>query len=84
VAAQCGDVKQDIVYFGDTINTAARIQAYCKEAGRDLLISGELMARMPASDKWIAEHLGAVHLRGRDAEIELLALAPARGADSAP
>ena len=33
VASQVGDSKQEIVYFGDTINTAARIQGECKRLG---------------------------------------------------
>lgn len=43
VAGECGDDKREIVYFGDSINTTARIQEVCKETGRQLLISGELM-----------------------------------------
>lgn len=74
VAAQCGDVKQQIVYFGDTINTAARVQDYSKQAGRDLLISGELLEMMQGQVFWNAESLGAVHLRGRESEIELYAI----------
>ena len=30
VASECGDHKQEIVYFGDTVNTAARIEQQCK------------------------------------------------------
>ena len=34
VVAQCGDFNQEIVYFGDTVNTAARVQQRCKDVGR--------------------------------------------------
>ena len=46
VAGECGDDKRQIVYFGDTINTAARIQEACKVFDRTLLLSGELVGRM--------------------------------------
>lgn len=46
VAGECGDDKREIVYFGDTINTTARIQEACKELGRPLLVSGELLREM--------------------------------------
>ena len=72
VAAQCGDVKQEIVFFGDTINTTARIEQYCKVAGRDLLVSGELWDRLPKADDWQSEVTGSVVLRGRQEEMELV------------
>lgn len=74
VAAQCGDIKQEIVFFGDTINTTARIEQYCKQAGRDLLISAELYDKLPTSDAWKAEPIGPVLLRGRQHEIDLIAI----------
>jgi adenylate cyclase len=75
VASQCGDVKQEIVYFGDTINAAARIEQYCKQAGRKLLISQDLAARLPDQASWNFESVGSVQLRGRTAEMSLLAVA---------
>ncbi len=74
VAAQCGDIKQEIVFFGDTINTTARIEQYCKQANRDLLISDQLYDQLPDSGDWQADSLGPVLLRGRQHEIGLLAV----------
>jgi len=74
VAAQCGDIKQEIVFFGDTINTAARIEQYCKEANRDLLISDELYDKLPTSKDWTIEPIGPVLLRGRQHETNLIAV----------
>ena len=72
VAAQCGDVKQEIVFFGDTINTTARIEQYCKVADRDLLVSGDLWERLPKSENWQSEVTGSVVLRGRREEMKLV------------
>ena len=44
VAGECGDDKREIGYFGDTINTTARIQEACKELQRPLLVSGNSCA----------------------------------------
>jgi len=74
VASQCGDVKQEMVYFGDTINTASRIEHYCKEVGRKLLISEDLAAQLPNRSVWQFEDVGAVQLRGRSSEMSLLAV----------
>jgi len=74
VASLCGDTKQEMVYFGDTINTAARIEQYCKEVGRKLLISEDLAAGLANRSIWHFEDVGAVRLRGRAEEMSLLAL----------
>ena len=34
-----GEIKTEIVYHGDVLNTAARIQSLCKNYHTDLLIS---------------------------------------------
>ena len=43
LSPESGDDKREIVYFGDTINTTARIAAYCKDTGKDLLVSQALL-----------------------------------------
>ncbi len=74
VAGECGDDKREIGYFGDTINTTARIQEACKELGRPLLMSGELLRRMELEPAYSAVSLGNVKLRGREREIELFTI----------
>ena len=71
VAGECGDDKRQIVYFGDTINTAARIQEACKVFDRPLLLSGELIGRMALLPGYRATSLGRAKLRGREHEVEL-------------
>jgi class 3 adenylate cyclase len=74
VAGECGDSKQEIVYFGDTINTAARIEAECKELDVPLLISGDLLDRMRLPSGLREELRGTTRLRGRDRETSLFTL----------
>jgi adenylate cyclase len=71
VAGECGDDKREIVYFGDTINTAARIQEACKELGHPLLVSGELLRQMNLPSRHRATSLGKAKVRGREKEVEL-------------
>src|SRR3546814_12401672 len=49
VAGECGDDKREIVYFGDTINTAARIQ----EIGR-ACVGKECVSQ--CRSRWSPEH----------------------------
>lgn len=71
VAAQIGDSKQQIVYFGDTVNTAARIQAQCKTQGVPLLVSGDLLAAIRVPVGLHCKPLGNVRLRGRAGDTAL-------------
>ena len=74
VAGECGDDKREIVYFGDTINVAARIQEASKDHDLPLLVSGELMDRIALPDAYRASSLGTHLLRGRSHGIELLSV----------
>jgi adenylate cyclase len=71
VAGECGDDKREIVYFGDTINTAARIQEACKSYEQPMLVSGDLLERMQLDDEYKIADIGKVQLRGREHETEL-------------
>ncbi|HLZ01553.1 MAG TPA: adenylate/guanylate cyclase domain-containing protein [Bradyrhizobium sp.] len=75
VISECGDSRRQIAYFGDTVNVAARLQAHCKEAGRPLLVSGELFRLLPKGNDLVVDPLGPTRLRGRAAPIEIFALA---------
>lgn len=74
VASECGDHKQEIVYFGDTVNTAARIEQQCKAFDCPFLISGDLLQRTELPSGLRAESKGMIQLRGRAEEMELFAV----------
>jgi adenylate cyclase len=77
VAGECGDAKLAIVYLGDTLNTAARMEEVGKTLDRDCLISDALLARLTLPPTLCAAPLGKVQLRGRRQPIALHALYPA-------
>jgi adenylate cyclase len=58
---------------GDTVNLAARLEAYTKEAGRALLFDGATCAALAEDVE--REALGTISVRGRDAPVEIYALA---------
>ncbi|MHC2252876.1 adenylate/guanylate cyclase domain-containing protein [Bradyrhizobium embrapense] len=74
VIGECGDSRRQIAYFGDTVNVTARLQAHCKEAGRPLLISGELLRLLPPDHDFGIAPLGSTQLRGRAAAIDIFAV----------
>src|SRR5437773_5939226 len=74
VSAQIGDLKREIVYNGDVLNTTARIQNECNKYHRDFLVSGTLMNRLKPINGFQWEKIDAVTLRGKETEMELFSL----------
>ena len=61
---EIGKIKKEVTYFGDVINTTARIQGLCKEKSQRIVISESLMARLPLNN-YHFESLGDIQLRGK-------------------
>jgi adenylate cyclase len=74
VISECGSSRRQLAYFGDTVNVTARLQEYCKEAGRNLLISADLLSHLRPNPDVLIEPLGPAQLRGRAAAIEVFAV----------
>ncbi len=76
VISQCGDQKQEISFYGDTINTTARVVQQCKPYGKALLATGELMRKMDLPDTFHAQLVGTERLRGREQPTDLFSVVP--------
>ena len=74
VTAEIGDLKKEIVYSGDVLNTAARIQSLCNELGQQLIASEELVSEMDLPAFVAARPLGDVDLRGKAQPVTLVGL----------
>jgi len=74
VAGEMGSVKKEIVFLGDTVNTAARIQELCRETGERVIASAELIDRLELPPGIAKRPLGDLRLRGKGAELGLYAL----------
>jgi class 3 adenylate cyclase len=74
VISECGDSRRQVAYFGDTMNVTARLQEYCKEVGRALLVSADLLRLVRPGSDLVVEALGPTQLRGRAAAVEVFAV----------
>lgn len=74
VISQIGDQIQKLSYFGDTVNTAARIEQQCKALNSWMLISSELLSRTRLPPAYRSQCLGNVQLRGREHPTELFTI----------
>ena len=48
VVGEVGDIKSEIVFHGDVINTTSRIERLCSDLNEKLLISGDVLEKLPA------------------------------------
>jgi adenylate cyclase len=74
ITAQIGELKSEIAYNGDVLNTTARIQALCNQLGHKLLVSVELMKILSLGTEYTVVELGPVPLRGKAEALELCAV----------
>jgi adenylate cyclase len=74
VAGEMGSVKKEIVFLGDTVNTAARIQEFCRQTGHRVLGSATLVDRLELPSGISKRPLGDLRLRGKESEVVLYAL----------
>ncbi len=82
VVSQLGDVKRELVFSGDPVNTAARILELTKALEAPVLASAEVLAGAVLPDGVEATVRGEHLLRGRSSETTLVALS--RRADVLP
>lgn len=64
-AGEIGALKKEIVFTGDVLNTAARLQAMGKEFETDLVFSEDLNHLIGNKQAFSTKHLGEILLRGK-------------------
>lgn len=74
IAGELGELKQEIVYVGDPLNVAARLEEHAKRTRNGLVVSDELLARMRLPEELDARPLGSIDVRGRGEGIAVSAL----------
>lgn len=74
VTAEIGVDHHKITYFGDVVNTTARLEALCKSVDRPVLMSSDLFDFTVLPTGIRAEPLGTYMLKGRDQPLGVVAL----------
>jgi adenylate cyclase len=74
VVGEMGDYRREITMLGDVVNTTARIEQACRDAGKPAILSGTLMDALALPPEFGAEPLGPMPLRGKSEAIDLYAL----------
>ena len=71
---EIGALKKEIVFTGDVLNTAARLQTLGKEYQTDLVFSEELHRLLSVDHPFSVQQLGQFTLRGKSQETGLFTL----------
>lgn len=66
-----GEVKKEIVYVGDVLNTTARIAEECKKAQQDFLLSGEIYTHLDEQLQHPCQFYDQLQLRGKEEEVKV-------------
>lgn len=74
MVAEVGDLKRDIAYHGDVLNTASRIQDCCNAFDRKILISENLETAIDCISKDHFELMGDIQLRGKERQVKIYAV----------
>ncbi len=72
--AEVGEIKREIAFHGDVLNTAARITSKCNEVGEPFLVSETLMSAAGKSHPYRFDRIGEVPLRGKQHAVNLFAV----------
>lgn len=73
-AVEIGEVKRDIAYHGDTLNTASRIQGVCNEYNKGFLVSEYLFRKLGENLNIKSEWLGTTLLKGKAEKVGLVSI----------
>ena len=72
--AEVGEIKKELAYHGDVLNTAARIQGKCNDYKRKLLISDQLKTHFDKQTNYGFEFLCDVLLKGKEKAVNIYAV----------
>jgi adenylate cyclase len=73
-AVEVGDIKRDIAYHGDTLNTAARIQSVCNTYNKKMLTSAHIWENTGIEKYYKTESLGVIALKGKNKPVEIISM----------
>lgn len=74
VTGEVGDSKREIVFHGDVLNTASRIQAQCNPLKKSFLVSEDILNKIKLGKKYRSESLGEFTLRGKTSGVQLYSI----------
>ena len=69
-ATEIGDIKREIAYHGDVLNTAARLEKKCNEFNEKLIITQHVIDQIQSNNGYNFKFLSDLPLRGKSENIK--------------
>jgi adenylate cyclase len=82
ISGEVGGSKRDIVFHGDVMNTASRLEQATRDLDRRFLVSADALGRLAGTERYALEPLGPRVVRGRAAPVEVYACAEGQPLES--
>lgn len=71
---EIGDIKREIAFHGDVLNTAARLEKKCNDFGESFIISQHVIDRISSDNKYHFKLLSDLPLRGKTESLKFYAV----------
>jgi len=72
--AEIGDIKREIAYHGDVVNTASRLRSACNEFKKLLLVSEYVIRNIETVGDHKIEEMGSVKLKGKSNDVKVFSI----------
>lgn len=69
-----GSIKKEIVYYGDVLNTTARIQDECNKHNQSFLLSEYILNNVEIPEYLRSEIVGELQLKGKEKKVKIFGL----------
>ena len=74
---EVGEIKKELAYHGDVLNTAARIQGKCNDFQKRLLVSESIKIKLENQHLFDFSGIGDISLKGKAKKVKLYGVEPA-------
>ena len=74
IRGEIGEIKSEIIFSGDVMNTTSRIESLCGKLNEPFLISQQLMSKFPDNVRGKFVSKGQFKLKGKQNELEVFGL----------
>lgn len=71
MVAEVGQLKSEIAFHGDVLNTTSRIQGFCHELNETLLITETLRVRLSTDSNYTYSPHGPISLKGKEKQVKV-------------
>ena len=78
-ATEIGDIKREIAFHGDVLNTAARLEKKCNEFNEKIIVTQHVVDQVQSNNNYKFKFLSDLPLRGKTENVKFYSTSPWHG-----